>query len=230
MPVNANVSIPITLLRSRELGTGSMALTFTRPIGFTFDAGDWIDLAVEGEELKGGKTYSLSSAPTEGELEIMFRTGISTLKQHLQNLQPGQQLLITQYGNDYGFQLREHRDSVLIAGGIGIAPFRSMLKEMYDTHARGHVQLLYLNKGDKFIVADELNEWKKTLNLTIEYVNTMNLKRKDRLKLFKERLNQSADYFYIAGPEAMVETTEHMLIDEFRVDPSDIRIDSFGGY
>jgi ferredoxin-NADP reductase len=55
------------------------------------------------------------------------------------------------------------------------------------------------------------------------------LKRKDRLKIFQTVMNQDAHHYFIAGPESMVENTEHMLID-FGINVKDIRIDSFGGY
>jgi ferredoxin-NADP reductase len=206
-----------------------MAVSFKRPIGFEYEAGDWIDLMKPGVELKGGKTYSLSSSPTEGELAIMFRKGLSPLKQHLQNLRPGDELAITQYGNDYGFHLRENRSSVLIAGGIGIAPFRSMLKEMADTDSQNEVQLLYFNKGTESLLSKELDQWAKSLHLDIQYINTEELKRKERLKIFQNVMNHDAHHYFIAGPESMVENTEHILID-LGIDIKDIRIDSFGGY
>ncbi len=230
MSVTSNVRIKLAVLERREIGGSSMVVTFKRPIGFVYEAGDWIDIEPVNAELKGGKTYSLSSSPTEADLAIMFKTGLSPLKRHLQALQVGDEVVVTQYGNDYDFRLREHRDSVLIAGGIGIAPFRSMLKEMADMSGKNHVQLLYFNKGDDFLLSGEIDEWATTLNLDAHYLNTDTLKRKDRMKVFRDVMNRKAHHYFIAGPEGMVETTEHLLIDQLGIDVKDIRIDSFGGY
>lgn len=229
MAVTSNVQIDLTVLRSEEIGDNSMLVFFERPIGFRYEAGDWGDILHLGEELRGGKTYSFSSSPTEGELAITFRKGISPFKRYLQTVQAGDKLIMTQYGNDYGFHLRDNRSSVLIAGGIGIAPFRSMIKEMADTADKNEVQLLYFNKGAAFIFADEINEWAQSLNLKVNYFDTNELKRKDRLKIFQSVMNRNAHHYFIAGPEGMVETMEHMLID-LGINPKDIRIDSFGGY
>jgi ferredoxin-NADP reductase len=140
-------------------------------------------------------------------------------------------MYISQYGNDYNFQLKEHRSSVLIAGGIGIAPFRSMLKEMSDTNNRNDVQLLYLNKGPSYIFAGELNQWQDQLsNITVSYINTAQLNRKKRQKLLMGLIDKHAHHYFIAGPEGMVEAVEHLLIDQMAISPKDIRIDSFGGY
>jgi ferredoxin-NADP reductase len=97
MSVISNVKIKLTVISSTEIGSNSMVVSFKRPIGFEYEAGDWIDLMKPGVELRGGKTYSLSSSPTEGELAIMFRVGLSPLKQHLQSLKPGDELTITDF-------------------------------------------------------------------------------------------------------------------------------------
>lgn len=229
MPVTSNVHIKITVSKTVRLVNNCMTIYFDRPVGFEYEAGDWIDILKDGTELKGGKTYSLSSSPTEAELAISFRIGISPLKRHLQSLAPGDILYITQYGNDYGFHLRENHSSVLIAGGIGIAPFRSMLKELADTGSKNDVQLLYFNNDNDFVFADEINAWQKQLNLKVRYVETKELSRKKRNKLLLSEVDMNAHHYFIAGPEGMVENTEHLLI-ETGIAVRDIRIDSFGGY
>jgi ferredoxin-NADP reductase len=203
---------------------------FKRPINFTFEAGDWIDIAFKSGELAGGKTYSISSSPTEDDIRITFREGISQLKKALQSTQPGEKLAITQYGNDYNFQLKKNQSSLLIAGGVGIAPFRSMLKEMFDNGDRNDVTLIYLNQNDTFLFKDELELWSsKMSNLTINYISTKDINRKKREKLIHALITSTNQNFYVSGPPGMVEGNEHLLID-MGVAIQDIRIDSFGGY
>lgn len=203
---------------------------FHRPPGFVFEAGDWVDIEFEGRKLGGGKTYSISSSPTESDIRITLRDGLSELKKVLESLKDGEKFVITQYGNDYGFQLRSNRSSVLIAGGVGIAPFRSMLKEMYDNHDPNEVTLIYLNQNDNFLFKEELNEWEEKLpNVTIHYIETKLLNRKKREKLILSLIKDQRQHFYIAGPPGMVESMEHLLLDS-GVLLKNIRIDSFGGY
>jgi ferredoxin-NADP reductase len=156
--------------------------------------------------------------------------GISPFKQNLQTVKPGDKMYVSKYGNDYGFQLRDNKSSVLIAGGIGIAPFRSMLKEMFDTNTKDDVQLIYLSKNEDFLFKDELDGWRRDLpNLSIDYVVTKELKRKAREKTLLSLISDTARNYFIAGPEAMVESTEHLLLNN-GVNIKDIRIDSFGTY
>ncbi len=42
-------------------------------------------------------------------------------------------------------------------------------------------------------------------------------------------MRKDGDFYFIAGPEGMVKSTEQILI-EMGIDPHHIRIDSFGGY
>lgn len=209
---------------------GVYSVYFQRPAHFAFEAGDWIDIQFDGRVLKGGITYSLSSSPTEDELRITFREGVSEFKRALQSAVPGDVLFVSQYGNDYDFQLKQHKSSVLIAGGVGIAPFRSMIKQMYDTGDKNNVALIYLNQTDTFLFRDELEVWRNMLpNLTITYITTKDVSRKKREKQILSLINNLHQTFYISGPPAMIETNEHLLLDA-GVPIRNIRIDSFGGY
>ena len=206
------------------------SILFERPAGFIFESGDWIDIMFNGTSLKGGKTYSISSSPTEVDIKITFREGLSELKRALKDVQPGDELYITQYGNDYDFQLNRNRSSVLIAGGVGIAPFRSMLKELADNDDPNNILLIYLNQNENFLFKNELDIWAGHLpNVSIAYINTKDINRKKREKLIHSLITDTSQNFYISGPPGMVEANEHLLID-MGVQIRNIRIDSFGGY
>lgn len=230
MSIAKNQSIELTVLkRQLELET-YWSIYFAWPRNFTFEAGDWIDIAFKNQNLKGGVTYSLSSSPTESQLRITFRRGISQLKQALQSLSRNDKVCVTQFGNGYKFQLNRNRSSVLIAGGIGIAPFRSMIKEMYDQAGNSEVTLIYLTPTQHCLFKDELAAWQKQLsNLTIEHIYTKNLNQKKRHKSLASLIKNANQNFYIAGPPTMVDDTEHLLID-LGVKMQAIRIDIFGGY
>jgi ferredoxin-NADP reductase len=230
MMVTKNQHIELIALRNEGEQPGYRSVYFARPINFTFEAGDWIDIRFEGRKLNGGITYSISSSPTESDIRISFREGISEFKKALQSIQTGERLFVSQYGNDYNFQLKKSQSSVLIAGGVGIAPFRSMIKEMFDNKDTNTVTLIYLNQNDNFLFKEELDIWEKALpNLSIVYVSTKDLNRKKREKLILSLIKTTNQNFYISGPPAMVESNEHLLLDN-GVHVRDIRIDSFGGY
>lgn len=228
--VQHDVRIELIVRQVRHETNGYLSVLFDRPINFNYEAGDWIDLDFADTSYKGGKTYSLSSSPTESELSISFRKGISPFKTKLQSVTAGEKLYISEYGNDYGFHLAGNRSSVLIAGGIGIAPFRSMLKGMYDVQDKSTVQLVYLNKNEDFLFRSEIDTWSQALpNFSIDYIATKDLKRKEREKLLQTLISGSAGRYYISGPSDMVEGTS-ALLGKLGISTKDIRIDNFGTY
>lgn len=229
MPVVKNVSIPIAVSERLVVAPNYYTLYFDRPAGFNYQSGDWIDLEFS-PTVQGGRTYSLSSSPTEPRLSITFRAGMSQLKRRLEAMQPGDTATIVQYGNDYGFQLKPARASTLIAGGVGIAPFRSMLKDMIDTNSKADVQLLYLNTSDDFLFQQEIESWRSMQpRLRVEYIVTKDLSRKKREKLMTSLLTDKNRQQYIAGPPGMVENTQSLLL-KLGVASRDIKTDVFGGY
>lgn len=223
------VDLELIVKEVRTETPAHLSVIFDRPRGFDYEPGDWMDLSF-GRELRGGRTYSLSSAPTEPDLMITFKEGLSEFKRALAGSTPGDKVRITAYGNDYEFHLAEHRDSVLIAGGVGVAPFRSMVKTMLDTNGSGSVQLVYLNQTDAFLFDEEFAAWQRELaDVAVHHLVTKGLSRKKREAALRDIIAVDAHHYFIAGPEGMIESTE-ALLDTMGVDHDDIRIDIFGGY
>lgn len=228
--LHKNVNIPILAKCAVAETPGYLSIFFKRPRNFLFEAGDWIDITVPGDQPLGGTVYSLSSSPDEPDLRITIREGISPFKQMLQSLATGEKLIIADYGNDYDFRLKEHSASTLIAGGVGVAPFRSMLKELADTGSKSQIRLIYFNTTEQFLFRDEFDMWQQHLpNLDVHYVPTTALKRKDRIKLLKNHIGNIQQRFYVSGPSGMVHSTLGVLQD-LKVETRNIKIDDFGHY
>jgi ferredoxin-NADP reductase len=228
--VHKGTNIVLTVKDNIKETSGHRSVIFERPPGFEYESGDWIDIKSISKDLKGGQTYSLSSSPTEPDLMITYKEGMSEMKHALIECVPGDRFVIFQYGNAYQFTLKPHKKSLLISGGVGIAPFRSMISEMADTGDTNEVSVLYLNKTSEFLFKDEIIKWSKSLpNLHITFIVTEGLNKKDRDKAIMSHINSTEQFFYIAGSESMVESTEHLLLNR-GVDLEDIKIDIFGGY
>lgn len=225
-----NVNLPITVKGVEAETPGYLSVHFERPQQFTFESGDWIDIRLPADQLPGGTVYSLSSSPTEPDLRITLRQGVSPFKKVLQSLQAGDKLIIADYGNSYGFQLKEHKAGTLVAGGVGVAPFRSMIKEMVDTGSRNKVQIIYFNTSDDFLFEAEFAAWQQRLPaLEVHFIATKELKRKDREKLLKNLLIDTDQQFYVSGPSGMIESTLKSL-EQWGVARSSIKVDDFGHY
>jgi ferredoxin-NADP reductase len=228
--LHRKVNIPLIAKGIKTETHDYLSVLFERPKQFTFEAGDWIDITLADSQPPGGTVYSLSSSPSEPDVRITLREGMSPFKKVLQSLKPGDKVLIADYGNAYGLQLKEHKASTLIAGGVGVAPFRSMIKEMVDTGSRNAVRLIYLNTSDSFLFRDEFDAWQRMIpELEIHYIATKELKRKGREKLLKSLVPDIAQQFYVSGPSGMVAASV-ALLERFGVNGKNIKVDDFGHY
>jgi ferredoxin-NADP reductase len=188
-----------------------------------------MDIRFPVAEFPVGKTYSFASSPTENDILISFKKGVSPFKQALEAVKPGDTLLITQYGSN-DFHLHKNQHCLLIAGGIGIAPYRSMIKEVVDLSETTDITLLYFNQTSDFAFKHELDEWaSKYNNLKLEYFVTADLKRKDRAKIITAHVAGHNGLYYVAGPPSMVVSTSSVLTALGVLD-KDIAVDSFDGY
>jgi ferredoxin-NADP reductase len=87
-----------------------------------------------------------------------------------------------------------------------------------------------MDQSGDFVFRKELERWAGALpGLTVTYIQTQTMNRKKREQTIKGLVKDTAQRFYISGPEGMVEAHEHLLID-MGVKPKNIRIDSFSGY
>jgi CDP-4-dehydro-6-deoxyglucose reductase, E3 len=94
-----------------------------------FVPGQFVSLSDEVDGKKVTRAYSVASAPAGNRFELCLnRAGLGTFSPHLFTLKPGG--LIPMKGPLGSFTLKEPlNDSIFVATGTGIAPFRAMLKD-----------------------------------------------------------------------------------------------------
>ena len=222
-----NTSLIVKQIRHES--ANHVSIVFERPVGFTYAPGDWIDIQFDVESRTITKTFSFSSSPTEPDIMITYKTGISLFKARLQSLRPSDKVAIYQYGNS-GFGLDERYDLVMIAGGVGIAPFRSMIRYLYDSQQPQTITLLYQSRTNDFPFKDELASFERTQqNLKIIYIDSTLKGRLKHAMIFEYITDSQSPLYYIAGPPGMVDSTERFLIAS-GIAPADIMDDEFSGY
>ncbi|HSH31446.1 MAG TPA: FAD-dependent oxidoreductase [Candidatus Saccharimonadales bacterium] len=126
------------------------------------------------DERGTSRFFSIASAPTEPAilLATKFNAEGSSFKRRLSAMQPGETVEAT--GPLGGFILPDDpaRPVVLVAGGIGVTPFRSMLKMMADSNRQTPTHLLYGSRtASELAFKTDLDQWASSLpNLAITYV------------------------------------------------------------
>lgn len=103
-----------------------------------YTAGQYISIFFPDSSTPSGKAYSLSSAPHEPEISITVKR-IGEFSNLLCDLQPGDTFTCSSaYGH---FNPRTDAPLVGIAGGVGIAPIWSVIKDTLYTHPEANIQL-----------------------------------------------------------------------------------------
>lgn len=216
------------LVEYRKESEDVYTFVFKMEEGVAWKAGQYGLFTITHKSVKNGtRPFSVSSAPAEGVIGLTTRIGNqpSAFKQALLELTPGMTILMR--GPVGPFYLVDDSPTLLVAGGIGITPFRSILKQL-DAARRdgGKLQLLYLDGNQEYIFKDELDDIAERISTGVTYVNSREQLQGEILK-FSE-LNGSGKY-YIAGPKSMVESVTAYLQSN-QVSKANIKKDVFIGY
>lgn len=224
----------LKVVGNRSEINGCFSLILKKPNGFKFYAGQYLDveLSIDDQDKKGkSRTFTISASPTEDFLMMTTRLGVSDFKKAMAQLKPG--AVITTSHPAGTFIIDETESAVFIAGGIGITPFRSMIKYALDKKLSTPITLIYSNSTDDFLFKGELATWKKNLpNLRVIYIQTSRDGRLNAQKLssmLHSKLYTIHSIYYLAGPPKMVDDFAKMLLN-LRVEEVNIRYDRFDGY
>ena len=241
----AMIEYQSTLLGRTEVAEGTMAFQFEKPKDFVFKAGQYIDLTLSGSQSgpSNGLTHTLSiaSSPFEKELVVTTRMRTTAFKQAISILPIGSKVRIEGPMGSFSLHNNTARPAVFLAGGIGIAPFLSMLFYAREEKLRHPIVLFYANRYlEEAAFIDEL--WKlERANPKFRFVPILTRTDKNYRGWKGETGHISSEMllthvgilrnpiYYIAGPPTMVVAARRTLI-EGSVDEDDIRTEEFAGY
>jgi ferredoxin-NADP reductase len=235
----------VKLKKREEVAQGTMAFHFDKPLGFNFKPGQAIDVVLinpPGADAQSGRhTFSLLSAPFQDDLVVATRMRDSAFKRALKSLPSGASVQLEGPFGSLTLHNNRARLAVFIAGGIGITPFMSILRQAAKDRLPQRLLLLYSNRRpeDAAFLA-ELQQLEQ-LNKNFRLIATMTQMSQSRrpwegeTRLIDEELvkklgaDLSAPIYYLAGPPAMVEAVRQTL-NHASIDDDDIRSEEFYGY
>lgn len=210
-----------------KIGSRYFSLILEKPKGFNFYPGQYLDIALPVKDKLGNtRSFTISSSPTERFLMITTKIGATPYKKFMENIKAGD--TITSSHPAGTFTLDESTPAVFLAGGIGITPFRSMIRYALDKKLSTPITLIYSDSGSHFIFKEELDLWQDKLpNLRIIFNQTSVNGRLNKTKL--GTAVQRNVIFYLAGSDSFVNNMKGELL-QLGVDKINIRTDRFDGY
>src|SRR5438445_6580240 len=147
--------IPLTgyrpkLLNRVEVAEGTMAFQFEKPPGFDFKPGQSADLTLlnppETDSEGNIRTFSIASAPFEDQLRFATRMRDTAFKRSLKKVPLGTAVKMDAAMGSFTLHKNSAKPGVFVAGGIGITPFSSIVRQADHDRAPHKLYLFYSNR------------------------------------------------------------------------------------
>jgi len=228
----------------REVAKGTLLVTFDllgEEVDFKPGQYFFVTLPDAGHQDEKGlrRHITVVTSPNEkGVLGLATRMRDSAFKRTLGELPVGTEVEVEQPKGDFGLPDDTSRPLVLIAGGIGITVFRSMLRYIREERLPHRVTLIYSNRDrESTAFLDELRELEHEL-ADFRLILTMTQDpgwegetRKVDAQFVRDHLDESLNQyaFLVAGPPAMTEAVQKAL-EEAGVDEENVTAERYSGY
>jgi ferredoxin-NADP reductase len=217
---------------------------FNRSRHFAFVPGQYMEwtLGHDNPDARGNRRYfTLASAPTEKTLRlgVKFNQRSSSFKKALLGMDPGDEIVAAQLAGDFVLPKDHGQKIILIAGGVGVTPFRSMIRYLLDTHQRWPITLFYANKTiNDILYKDVFDRAQRELGIEVVYTvteagNLPSYWNGTTGRITPQLIRSKVpDYrgciFYISGPKGMVDSFKELLT-QMHVPGYQIKTDFFSG-
>ncbi len=243
--VSSKEKFLLTIKEKIVIAENTLDFVFSLDRPFDYKPGQYMEWTVahQGPDSRGNRRYfTLASSPTEKDLRlgIKFYPKGSTFKQALMNDGPKDKIVAAQLAGDFTLPSDPNEKLVFIAGGIGVTPFRSMIKYLTDKNEKRSVTMLYSNNTvndiaytDVFNVAEKNVGIKTIYTLTVPTAVPENWKGETGFidaKMIQKNVPDYAERtFFLSGPHIAVVAFEKAL-KELGVRQSKIKKDFFPGF
>ena len=233
------------LLNRVEVAQDTMAFHFEKPMGFDFKPGQSVDLTLmnppETDSEGNTRTFSIASAPFENQQVFATRMRHTAFKRSLRNIALGTAVKMDSAIGSFTLHKNTAKPAVLLAGGIGITPFFSIVRQADHDHAPHKLHLFCSNRRPEdapfLSTLQELEKSNPNFKLICTMTNMSQSTKEwkgetgliDKEMLSRHLTALQGPIYYIAGPPAMVAGVRKMLVAA-NVDEDDIRAEDFAGY
>jgi len=226
------LSLPI--IERNEIAKDTIEIRFglDKKKKFKYKAGQYVSIVIPDKVTDGrGKmrSFSLSTSPNNSNyIATCFRVPekLSDFKRYILDYPFGTKIKIDGPRGVFILPEETNKHIVMIAGGVGIVPFMSMIKYSAEEKTAHQITLLYTDKTERRMsYFDELVK----LEVKDDRFNFINrFKRVDK-KFIEKYCDIKNSVFYVCGTPKMVMGVRKML-EKMKVDSKNIKFENFTGY
>lgn len=243
--VSPKEKLILTLKQVQKIGDNLYDYVFLPDKQFSFVPGQYMEwtLGHTHPDARGNRRYfTLASTPGDAtvRLGIRFYNPGSSFKKALLQMNVGSKIVAGQRSGDFVLPDNPSQKIVFVAGGIGITPFRSMVKHLIDTKQRRDIVLFYSNKtAGEIAYADVFTAAHTQFGLKTIYALTDRehlpagwkgaVGRIDAAMIAREVPDYKERIFYLSGPYTLVKAFETTL-RAMGIPEHQIKTDFFPGF
>ena len=233
------------LLVRQAVAAETFAFHFEKPSEFNFKPGQYVSLALidppESDDEGTTRSFSIASAPFEPNLMFATRMRDTAMKRVLGAMPIGTEVKVTGPFGDFTLDRDSSRPAVLLAGGIGITPFRSIAVQAAHDKLPNQIRLFISNHTpDDAAFLEELRALEHqnpNFKLIATITSSEHLQqpwqgehgRIDPAMLKRYLKDLASPIYYTVGPPGMV-TAMGGVLRTAGIDSASIRAEEFTGY
>ncbi len=234
-----------SLLKKGQIAKDAYAFYFKRPADFEFLPGNFLRLSINiaHPDKRGvARSFSIASSPTEKDhIMIAARIILSSFKKTLSDLNIGSTVTISGPFGQFTLDKKVLSTHVFLAGGIGVTPFRSMIRYVADLNLKTRIILLESFRTPEDIVFHKEFEEIANKLQTFTYLESITrpegsnqiwtgpVGRIDADMIKKQVSDISSAKYYIASPPQMVNDLKEIVVS-LGIDDVRIVTERFTGY
>src|SRR5216684_3061431 len=220
-------------------------LPFRETFAIRFQTGQSADLTLsnppETDSEGNTRTFSIASPPFENQLMFTTRMLDTAFKRSLKKVPLGTEVKIDPPMGSFTLHKNSAKAAVFMAGGIGITPLLSIVRQADHDRLPHKLHLFYSNRRPEDAPFLDVLQMLEKTNPNFRLVCTMTEMSKSKKEwkgetglinqeMLSEHLtNLQGPIYYIAGPPAMVAGLRKMLVTA-NIDEDEIRTEDFAGY
>ncbi|HUN01406.1 MAG TPA: FAD-binding oxidoreductase [Niabella sp.] len=203
----------VKILTIEHLTHDVLKIVAEKPATVNYQPGRAVDISISKQNWEQElRAFTFTSLPDDGYIEFTIKTYPSRkgVTEQLLTLNKGDELLIHDVFGDITYK----GEGVFIAGGAGVTPFIAILKQLEKENKIGNNKLIFANKTK----ADIILEDKFRQLLGNNFINILSDERNANYEygyisadLIKRHVNEHSQYFYLCGPELMMQAVEKHL-------------------
>ena len=218
----------VKILKTEYVTHNVKRFTLSKPDSYKFKPGQATDIVINLPEWKEERrpfTFTSLNEWNHLEFTIKIYSDHNGVTNKLGTLLAGDELIL----HDIWGAIRYKGEGIFIAGGAGVTPFIAIFRQLQEDRKLGNNKLIFSNRTVKDIILKD--EFEKMLGEN--FINTITgekTEKYDNRKIdesyLKEKIKDLSQYFYICGPDAMIENVKDILL-HLGADENKIVIEQF---